>query len=553
MLKITLNHETVKEYKKGTKFIQIYNDLKDKVDLKFPPYAVMVNNTLKSLSDTLDIDSDVEFLDYTNILAQRIYENSLIMVLDVAIKELFGPKADFIIDHSYGPHLYGRFKIGREVNSEDIAKIRKKMFEIRDADLPIKKIELNFEEAIALFKKNFREDVVRLLEQSNFHTVFVYKCANVYDFFYSPVVPSTGFIQNFDIINYAPGFLLLRPDRNNPNKIAPLEESSKMFQSFQEYRKWSEILGIKTVADLNDMVMSKDISTIIKVAEAMHEKKLSFIANEITKRKDDIKLVLIAGPSSSGKTTSSKKLMVELMVNGIKPITISLDDYFKNREDTPRDEKGEPDFDCIDALDLKLFNEHLTKLIDGGEIELPKYNFKTGHREKSGKKLRLYKNQLVIIEGTHGLNPRLTYSVPGHRKYKIYVSALTQLNIDNHNRIPTTDTRLVRRIVRDGFFRGYDAQKTIHQWPMVRRGEDKYIFPFQETADVFYNSALPYELSVLKNFGEFFLRKVQMSSKEYSEAKRLLSFLSYFITLTPEEIPPTSIIREFIGGSSFNY
>jgi uridine kinase len=553
MLKVILNDDFVKEYKKGTKFLDIYEDLKDNINLQYFPYAVLVNNNIKSISDVLDVDSKLAFLDYTNVIAQRIYENSLIMILNVAVKAIFGPKADFKIDHSYGPHLYGRFYVGKEVTTEDIYKIRKKMFEIRDADIPIKKIELDFEEAIDLFNKNYREDVVRLLQQSNFHTLFVYKCANVYDFFYSPVLPSTGYVKNFDLINYAPGFLLLRPDRNNPNKIADLEESSKMFQSFQEYRRWSEILGIKTVADLNDMVMSKDISTIIKVAEAMHERKLSFIADEITKRKDDIKLVLIAGPSSSGKTTSSKKLMVELMVNGIKPITISLDDYFKNREDTPRDEKGEPDFDCIDALDLKLFNQHLTNLIEGKEIELPKYNFKTGHREKSGKKLRLYKNQLVIIEGTHGLNPKLTYSVPGHRKYRIYVSALTQLNLDNHNRIPTTDTRLVRRIVRDGFFRGYDAQKTIHQWPMVRRGEDKYIFPFQETADIFYNSALPYELSVLKNFGEFFLRKVKMNSKEYSEAKRLLTFLSYFITLTPEEIPPTSIIREFIGGSSFNY
>ncbi len=553
MLKVFLNNTEAKSYKKGTKFLEIYKDLKEKVNLQYPPYAIMVNNIVKSLSDTLDVDSNIEFLDYTNVLAQRIYENSLIMILDIAIKELFGSKADFKIDHSYGPHLYGRFLVGKELSSDDVRKIRNKMFEIRDADLPIKKIELNFEEAIDLFEKNFREDVVRLLKQSNFHTVFAYKCGNVYDLFYSPVVPSTGYIQNFDLINYAPGFLLLRPDRKNPNKIAELEESSKMFQSFQEYRKWSEILGIKTVADLNDMVMSKDISTIIKVAEAMHERKLSFIADEIMKRRDDIKLVLIAGPSSSGKTTSSKKLMVELMVNGIKPITISLDDYFKNREDTPRDEKGDPDFDCIEALDLKLFNQHLTRLIEGKEIELPKYNFKTGRREQSGKRLKLTKNQIVIIEGTHGLNPKLTYAVPGHRKYKIYVSALTQLNLDNHNRIPTTDTRLVRRIVRDGFFRGYDAQKTIHQWPMVRRGEDKYIFPFQETADIFYNSALPYELSVLKNFGEFFLRKVQMNSKEYSEAKRLLSFLSYFITLTPEEIPPTSIIREFIGGSSFNY
>ncbi len=552
-MKINLPNGTTKDFKKGTSFLDIYTDMKDKIDLNYQPYAVSVNNIIKSLSDTLEVESNIEFLDYTNVIAQRIYENSLIMILDVAIKELFGLKADFKIDHSYGPHLYGRFSIGKEVTSDDVKKIRNKMFEIRDANLPIEKVELNFEEAIDLFEKNLRHDVVRLLKQSNFHTVFAYKCANTYDFFYSPVLPSTGFVQNFDIINYAPGFLILRPDRKVPNRIAPLEESSKMFQSFQEYRRWSEILGIKTVADLNDMVMSKDISTIIKVAEAMHERKLSFIADEITKRKDDIKLVLIAGPSSSGKTTSSKKLMVELMVNGLKPITISLDDYFKNREDTPRDEKGEPDFDCIEALDLKLFNKHLVKLIEGKEIELPKYNFKTGYRENSGKKLKLEKNQLLIIEGTHGLNPKLTYAVPGHRKYKIYVSALTQLNLDNHNRIPTTDTRLVRRIVRDGFFRGYDAQKTIHQWPMVRRGEDKYIFPFQETADVFYNSALPYELSVLKNFGEFFLRKVQMKDKEYSEAKRLLSFLSYFITLTPEEISPTSIIREFIGGSSFKY
>ncbi len=426
------------------------------------------------------------------------------------------------------------------------------MKELIKEDIPFEREEVPIDEVVEAFEKTKQRDRLRLLKYWKKDSVYVYKCGTIYDYFYGNMVPSTGYLKKFDLIYYKPGFLLKFPSIYDPNSMPPFEDQKKLFSVFREAEKWAKILDVADVGALNEKIHKEEIGDIIRVSEALHEKKIAHIADMITDKRDYVKIVLISGPSSSGKTTFSKRLSVQLRVNGLKPHTISLDNYFVEREKTPRDENGDYDFESIYALDLELLNEHLNKLLNGEEVHIPKYNFVTGKREYNGDILKMSDDFVLILEGIHGLNETLTSGIPSENKFKIYVSALTQLNIDNHNRIPTTDVRLLRRIVRDNRTRGKSAEDTLLGWLSVRRGEDKNIFPYQEDADIMFNSTLVYELGVLKSHAEPLLREIGKTSSAYSEAKRLLQFLEYFMPSKEDEIPQNSIIREFIGGSCFD-
>ena len=430
------------------------------------------------------------------------------------------------------------------------------MQEIIDEDIPFQRTESHTDDIVRLFRQHGMLDKAKLLETSGQLYSYYYRLGDTVDYYYGSLVPSTGYIQLFDIVKYYDGLLLRIPNRENPNKLEEVVKQEKMLEVFQEYQRWNRILGISTVGDFN-IACNKGLATdLINVSEALQEKKIAQIADEITSRNQNgerVKLVLISGPSSSGKTTFSKRLSIQLMTNGIRPYPISLDDYFVNREETPLGIDGKHDFESFYALDLPFFEEQLKELLEGKEVELPRFNFVTGKREWSGKKLRIDDHMVLILEGIHALNPALTPNIPAESKYKIYVSALTTILLDNHNYIPTTDNRLLRRIIRDYKYRNYSAEETIARWPSVRAGEDKWIFPYQEYADTMFNSALLFELAVMKEYAEPILRKVPNNCPEYSEAHRLLKFLSYFTSLQDKELPPTSLLREFLGGSSFRY
>ncbi|MBE3578526.1 MAG: nucleoside kinase [Caldanaerobacter subterraneus] len=509
--------------------------------------AAKVNNELRDLNCTISEDSVVEFVDTTVEEGTRIYRRSLTFVFIKAVKELL-PGATVTIEHSLGKGLYCEIH-GYSINNKIVASIKDKMKEIIDKNLKIERKMLPREEAIRLFEKEGLMEKVRLFKDTDKEKVPVYYCDGTVDFFYSPCVPSTGYLKVFDIRFYFPGVILIAPDIYNPRSLPVFVDVPKLASIFKEAEEWAHILDINYVASLNDLIKRGGAKDLILVSEAFHEKKISKIADYIASNKM-IKVVLIAGPSSSGKTSFIHRLSVQLKVNGLKPFAISLDNYFVPRELTPRDEFGNYDFESIDALDLPLFNEHLIKLIQGEEVEIPIFNFKTGEREPVGRKVKLEKNQIILMEGIHGLNEKLTIQIPKDNKYKIYVSAITQLNLDEHNRIPTSQTRLIRRIVRDSQFRSTDAAETINMWPRVRKGEERWIFPYQEQADVMFNSFLPYELPVLKKYAEPLLKKVSKDDPAYSIAKEMLEFLSYFYPIEDElAIPPNSIIREFIGGS----
>jgi len=509
--------------------------------------AAKVNNELRDLNCTISEDSVVEFVDTTVEEGTRIYRRSLTFVFIKAVKELL-PGATVTIEHSLGKGLYCEIH-GYSINNKIVASIKDKMKEIIDKNLKIERKMLPREEAIRLFEKEGLMEKVRLFKDTDKEKVPVYYCDGTVDFFYSPCVPSTGYLKVFDIRFYFPGVILIAPDIYNPRSLPVFVDVPKLASVFKEAEEWAHILDINYVASLNDLIKRGGARDLILVSEAFHEKKISKIADYIASNKM-IKIVLIAGPSSSGKTSFIHRLSVQLKVNGLKPFAISLDNYFVPRELTPRDEFGNYDFESIDALDLPLFNEHLIKLIQGEEVEIPIFNFKTGEREPVGRKVKLEKNQIILMEGIHGLNEKLTIQIPKDNKYKIYVSAITQLNLDEHNRIPTSQTRLIRRIVRDSQFRSTDAAETINMWPRVRKGEERWIFPYQEQADVMFNSFLPYELPVLKKYAEPLLKKVSKDDPAYSIAKEMLEFLSYFYPIEDElAIPPNSIIREFIGGS----
>ncbi|ACL69831.1 nucleoside kinase [Halothermothrix orenii] len=513
--------------------------------------GAIVNNEVESLNYKLNNRSQVSFLTINDESGNRIYRRSLFFLLTRVIYYLY-PGAKLSIEHSLGNGIYCELNKNTPITQSDLIKIKKRMEELVRKDLPINKIKVNKDKLEKIYTEQDFYDKVKLVKQLDISQWPVYELDGFYNYFYSILVPSTGYLDKFDIHFKMPGFILLYPFPGSNKEVSRYVEQPKLASIFYEYEKWGEIINVSNVSELNEVITNNDYGDIIRITEALHEKKIALIADEITEKIDNKRVILIAGPSSSGKTTFAQRLSIQLRVNGLRPVAISTDDYFVDRDKTPRDEEGNLDFEAIEAIDLKLFNEHLVKLLQGEEVEIPIYNFKKGKREPVGRHLKIEKDQPIIIEGIHGLNERLTAVIPKELKYKIYVSALTQLNIDRHNRIPTTDNRLIRRIVRDYYFRGHDAAKTIELWPAVRRGEEKNIFPYQENADIMFNSALTYELSVLKKYAFPILKEIKSGQDGYFEAKRLLEILSCFNSLPDEkDIPRTSILREFIGGSCF--
>lgn len=482
-------------------------------------------------------------------IGYKIYNRTLQFIFIKASLDLF-PNSVITIEHSIGEGVFGEIHKEEVLNEEDLKKIKERMIELINSDIPINKIKMKREEAIEIFNGYGMEDKVELLNHVSFEEVSLYELDGRYDYFYGQMAFSTGVIKAFDLIYYDPGFVLMSPKKENLEEISEFKENRKLSQIFMESEKWLNIIGVGEVGSLNTKVENHELRDLIMVSEALHEKKIAQIADMISERKET-KVVLIAGPSSSGKTTFANRLSIQLRVNGYIPIPISLDDYFVDREHTPKDENGEYDFESIYSLDLELFNSHLSSLLNGEEVEIPSFNFRTGAREWSGKNLKLPNNGIILIEGIHGLNPILTKSISDKQKFKIYISALTQLNLDNHNRIATTDIRRVRRIVRDYLSRGYGAEETLKMWPSIKRGESKNIFVFQEEADVMFNSTLVYELCVLKKYALQELDKIKPESKVYLLATRLKAFLGFFKEIDKDLVPTNSILREFIGGSDF--
>lgn len=519
---------------------------------KSPIAAALVDNKLQELTYVLEQkDSTIKFLDLTSDIGMKIYVRTLTFLFIKACHDVF-PDCSVHIEHSLGDGLYCEIYGSEPLTEECVEDIENRMRQMVEQDLPIKKKSMPTDEAIKMFREMGWDDKARILKYREEPEVNIYELDGMPDYFYGYMFPSTGHLKWFKLKFYLPGIVIQLPNKENPTKVAPYHEQPKLSRVFREAERWGRILGIADVGSLNDYILKGKSGDIIRVSEALHEKKVAEIADKIYRNRDRIRIILIAGPSSSGKTTFAQRLIVQLKVNGLRPLSISLDDYFVEREKTPLDEDGKPDFEALEAIDIKLFNNQLARLIQGSEVILPRYNFHTGEREYDEIPTKIKKDQPLIIEGIHGLNERLTASIPKENKYKIYVSALTQLNIDNHNRIPTTGTRLIRRIVRDSWNRSASAQKTISMWPQVMRGAEKNIFPFQEEADIMFNSALVYELAVLKKYAEPLLSSIRPGEAEYVVANHLLKFLDYFVLIEDErDIPLTSIIREFIGGCSF--
>ncbi len=548
---ICTNCNKKNEYPVGIQLDEIAGDMQ--LCLNQPILAALVNNKLKELNYQVFKPKTIQFIDITHPIGYRVYVRSLAFVLFKAIKDLY-PLASLSIEHSISKGWYCDVSNSHLILDErTIAAIKTRMEEIIAADIPFIRKEILTTEAIDLFEANGLHDKSLLFKTRNQLYSSVYYLDNTINYFYGYLVPSTGLLKKFNILPYFSGLLLQVPKKNKPDEIDNIVIQDKMFKIFREHKKWCEILEVPYVGSLNKAVLEKKEADFIKISEALHEKKIAKIADNIFKKRNETRLILISGPSSSGKTTFSMRLAVQLRVLGFKTVQISLDNYFVNREFTPRDEKGDYDFECIEALDIEQFNKDLLALMHEEEVEIPKFDFTSGKRFFDGTKLKISKETLIIVEGIHGLNPQLTHLIAEKLKYRIFVSALTQLAIDKQNQIPTTDNRLIRRIVRDYRYRGYSALDTLKRWDSVRRGEEQNIFPFQENADIMFNSALLYELGVLKTFAEPILRAVPENVPEYAEAVRLLKFISYFLPISEREIPPTSILREFLGGSSFVY
>ena len=511
--------------------------------------ACKVFNEVKSLNFVIDRDCKVESLDITTSDGNRIYVRGLVFVMLKAFEELY-PNEKFIVNYALGHSLFCEATTNFIFTEEDIVKIKNRMQEIIEADMPIEKRILTLDEAMNLYEKAGRDDKIGLLETRMKSHVSMYYCGNTFNYFYGVMPISTGYMKLFDVRKYEHGVLLVYPRRFSPDKIEETKDSKKLYATFDEYDKLHKVLKIDNLAGLNKYTREGKAGEIIRMSEALHEKKIANIADMIASDRQK-KIILIAGPSSSGKTTFAQRLGIQLKVNGIQAVTLSMDNYFVDRDKTPKDENGNYDFECIEAIDLQLFNEQLVALLNGEEVELPTFDFTDGRRKYLGNKAKLKENEVLVIEGIHGLNEKLTSAVPRENNFKIYISALTTLNIDDCNRVSTSDTRLLRRMLRDSKFRSHNPAATIKMWGSVRRGEEKYIFPFQEEADAMFNSSLVYEIAVLKPYVEPLLASVEYDSPEFSEAKRLYEFLSYFITIEEKEIPINSIIREFIGGGCF--
>ena len=515
-----------------------------------PIVAAAVDNNLYELTAAVEPPATVHFLDLTDKEGRRIYQRSLTFLLIAAVSELF-PGAAVTVEHSLGKGLYCEIKKTPALSAADVTAIERRMRQLVEMDLPIEKRKVPPSEAARIFRRQGFDDKVALLKYWPKDYLNLYSIGEVEDTLYGYHVPRTGLLNIFELKYYPPGLILGFPAEEDPSRVAPFVDQKKLFEIFREAERWGQILGFDTVGAMNRLIEEGQGAEVVRVAEALHEKKIAQIADLISARVPEIRVILIAGPSSSGKTTFTQRLRIQLLVNGLRPLPISTDDYFLDRDSTPLDESNNPDFEHIEAVDLPLFNEHLLRLIEGEEVDLPVYNFHTGKREYRGRKMRLEENQPLIIEGIHGLNEILTRSIPRRSKFKIYISALTALNIDRHTRIHTTDTRLLRRIVRDAQFRGNSALETIRRWPSVRRGEERNIFRLQEEADIMFNSALVYELAVIKRQAEFLLKQIDSSHPEFIDAKRLLSFLSFFLPLDASLVPSNSLLREFIGQSCF--
>ena len=542
-----------KSFPIGISLLDVYSGFG--LDLPYGPVSAKVNNKVESLTFRLYNNKDVEFQDIRSSSGMRTYVRSLCFVLCKAVEDLY-PNGSIVLEHPVSKGYYCRLQLDRTIGLDDVMRVKQRMKEIIAENLPFERFEKHTTEVVELFRQKGMMDKVRLLETSGNLYSYYYTLGDTLDYYYGSLLPSTGYLHLFDLVKYYDGLLLQVPNREHPDKLEDVLKQEKMLEVLKEHRRWNQILGIGTVGDFNEACNDGYATELINVSEALQEKRISQIADEIFHRGqkgNPVKLILISGPSSSGKTTFSKRLSVQLMANGLKPYPISLDDYFVNRVDTPKAENGEYDYESLYALDLDFFNSQLQMLLNGEEVELPRFNFNTGIREMSGKRLRLDENMILILEGIHALNPELTPHIPAESKFKIYVSALTTILLDDHNYIPTTDNRLLRRIIRDFKYRGYSAEETISRWPSVRAGEEKWIFPFQENADVMFNSALLFELAIIKDYAEPILRKVPNNRPEYSEAYRLRKFLEYFVPLQDKELPPTSLLREFLGGSSFRY
>ena len=528
-------------------------DIFSAFDLKMThgPVSARVNNKVEGMHYRVYNSKDVEFLDMTSSSGSRAYTRTLFFVLCKAVQDIY-PATDVVIDIPVSNGFYVDIRLGRPVVDEDVNIIRRRMQEIIDARMPIRRFTVPTEEAVALFQEKGDVEKVKLLKTSGSIYTTYYKIGDYVDYYYGTLLTNTSQLYLFGLEKYYDGMLLRIPSLKNPDVLGEMTRQDKMFEIFKEHHRWQSILGIRTVGDFNQAIDANHSTDIINISEALQEKKIANIAEEIASRKG-VKLVLLAGPSSSGKTTSCKRLSIQLAVNGLKPLQISLDDYFVDREKTPKDASGEYDYESIYALDLDLINEQFNALFRGEEVELPKYDFQSGKSKKSGNKLKMNDNNVLVVEGIHALNPELTAHIPQEQIFRVYASALTTILLDNHNYIPTTDNRLLRRIIRDYKYRGVSAQETIHRWPSVRAGENKWIFPFQENADAMLNTAMLYELAVIKMQAEPLLQQVPENCEEYAEAYRLLKFLKYFKGIPYNNLPPTSLLREFLGGSSLHY
>ena len=533
----------------GSTLSDIFNAFN--LQMNYGPVSAKVNNKVEGMHYRVYHSKDVEFLDLHTSSGSRNYTRSLFFVLCKAIHDLY-PSSEVVIDIPVSNGYYCNLNIGQPVTPQIVDKVKARMQEIIDAKIPIRRFEVPTEEAIKVFEARGAISKSKLLKSTGRLYTTYYQIDDYVDYYYGSLLTNTSQLFLFGLEPYYDGVLLRIPSKQDPSQLGKLIRQDKMFDIFVEHHRWQNILGLRTVGDLNEAVAKGHTTDIINLSEALQEKKSSHIADEIAARKG-VKLVLLAGPSSSGKTTTCKRLSIQLLANGIKPLQISLDDYFVDREHTPKDETGEYDYESIYALNLKLINDQFNALFRGEEVELPKYNFQTGKSERSGKKLRMDEHNMLVVEGIHALNPELTAQIPEEQKFRVYASALTTILLDSHNYIPTTDNRLLRRIIRDYKYRGVSAQETIHRWPSVRAGENKWIFPYQENADAMFNTAMLYELAAIKTQAEPLLELVPENCEEYSEAYRLLKFLKYFKPIPYRQLPPTSLLREFLGGSSFKY
>ena len=558
------NNNVTKSFPEGTSLLDVYQEFADEIKLPYPVVSAKVNNTSQGLKFRLFQNRDVEFLDACEGSGHRVYVRSLCFMLYKATQDVY-PGSKLFIEHSLCRGYYCNFRPTpnpspreeRQVTDEMVERIRARMQEIVDLDMPFRRTEATTEEAIRVFTERGFSDKVKLLETSGQIYSDYYTLGDTVDYYYGPLVPSAGYLKVFGLERYEDGMLLRVPDRHNPLQLAEKVEQPKTYEMFSEKTRWDIIMRLSNAGDVNKAIMRGHASELIQVSEALQEKKIVQIAEEIDRRyhreQDPVRLVLITGPSSSGKTTFCKRLSVQLLACGLRPISFSTDDYFVNRVDTPKLPNGDYDFDNIEAVEYSLLEDHLLRLMQGERVEIPEFNFVTGKREWNGKKLKLAGDTVLIIEGIHALNPLLTQKIPNAMKYKIYISALTSISLDDHNWIPTRDNRLLRRIIRDYNKGAFTAQQTISQWKNVLAAEDQWISPYQETADVMFNSALNIEFAVLRTHAEIILASVPKNCPEYAEAHRLLKFIHFFLPVSDKEIPPTSIMREFVGGSSFKY